>query len=147
MTKSEYKTLNGSRVRWIQCIHVPGTMGAMLCRDSGIWIQRPRYLSGKSEFHFAWKNGKGSPIKITRHINIRYFFIINRFDTGEMPVKYCLTEGIFGDFSTMSLHQVSKVSEHHSRYSRLIAAMPTTITRVCWRNGSFYHYLFSSHIF
>lgn len=49
------------------------------------------------------KNGKGSSSKRTRHINIRYFFISDRIQSGEITVRYCPTTQMVGDFFTKPL--------------------------------------------
>lgn len=43
-------------------------------------------------------NGKASSSKRTRHINIRFFFITDRVNSGEMSLQYCPTEHMVGDF-------------------------------------------------
>ena len=48
-------------------------------------------------------NGKDSSIKWTKHINIRYFFITNRFNKGEMSVVWCPTGGIIVNYMTKPL--------------------------------------------
>lgn len=48
-------------------------------------------------------NGKASSSKRTRHINIRFFFITDRIDTGQMSLQYCGTEAMIGDFFTKPL--------------------------------------------
>eukprot|EP00957_Ditylum_brightwellii_P062922 4774542-Ditylum_brightwellii.AAC.1 len=49
------------------------------------------------------KNRKGKSGKRTRHINIRYFFVTNKIASGELTVKYCLTELMVADFYTKPL--------------------------------------------
>ena len=44
------------------------------------------------------KNGKGSSGKRTKHINIRYFFIKDRIDNGELKVDFCPTDKMLADF-------------------------------------------------
>jgi len=46
------------------------------------------------------ENGRGSSGKGTRHINIRYFFIKDRIDAGEVHVVHCPTEWMVADFLT-----------------------------------------------
>ena len=43
------------------------------------------------------KNGRASSGKITRHINIRYFFVTDRIPANEMKVDYCPTEMMIVD--------------------------------------------------
>ena len=49
------------------------------------------------------KNGKWSSSKKTKHINIRYFFIKDRIDAGELTVEYCPTEKMIADMHTKAL--------------------------------------------
>jgi hypothetical protein len=46
------------------------------------------------------KNGKASSSKRTKHINIRYFFITDRFNKKEVSVVWCPTEDMIGDYAT-----------------------------------------------
>ena len=45
-------------------------------------------------------NGNASSRKITKHINIWYFFITDRVDNGEVSVVWCPTGDIIGDYMT-----------------------------------------------
>ena len=45
-------------------------------------------------------NGKRSSSKRTRAINIRYFFITDQIEKGNVTVEYCPTEQMLGDFWT-----------------------------------------------
>ncbi len=49
------------------------------------------------------ENGKASSGRQTRHINIRYFFVKDRIDSGDMRVTYCPTEEMIADFFTKPL--------------------------------------------
>lgn len=49
------------------------------------------------------RNGKGSSSRRTRHINIRFFFITDRVNSGDVEVKYCPTGEMLGDFFTKPL--------------------------------------------
>ena len=48
--------------------------------------------------------------KINRHINIRYFFILDRVKYGDTNTKYYPTDDMIGDFFTKPL-QISKLSK------------------------------------
>ena len=48
-------------------------------------------------------NGKASSGRRTRHINIRYFFIKDRVDSGEVKLEYCPTKEMVADFFTKPL--------------------------------------------
>ena len=49
------------------------------------------------------KNGRNSCTGNSRHINIRYFFVKDRVDKGEVRVEYCSTLQMLGDFSIKPL--------------------------------------------
>jgi hypothetical protein len=49
------------------------------------------------------KNGTASSGKRTRHINIRYYFVKDRIDNGELRVEYCPTEEMLADIFTKPL--------------------------------------------
>jgi hypothetical protein len=49
------------------------------------------------------KNGKGSSSKRTRHINIRYFFVKDRVQSGELSIQHCPTGIMIADFFTKPL--------------------------------------------
>jgi hypothetical protein len=50
------------------------------------------------------KNGKeASSGKRTKHVNIRYFFITDRVNNGEVSVAWCTTEDTIGDYATKPL--------------------------------------------
>jgi hypothetical protein len=49
------------------------------------------------------KNGKASSRERTKHINIWYFFIINRVKKEEVSVVWCPKGDMIGDFATKPL--------------------------------------------
>ncbi len=49
------------------------------------------------------KNGMKSSSKRTKHINVRYFFIKDRIDAGELSLEYCPTEEMVADFLSKPL--------------------------------------------
>ena len=44
------------------------------------------------------KNGRNSCTGNSRHINVRYFFVKDRYDKGEIELRYCPTELMLADF-------------------------------------------------
>ena len=46
------------------------------------------------------ENGKRSSGKRTRALNIRYFFLTDQRDKGNLDVKYCPTDDMLGDYMT-----------------------------------------------
>ena len=49
------------------------------------------------------ENGKRSSGKRTRHMNIRYFFLTDQIEKGNLRVEYCPTTEMIGDFFTKPL--------------------------------------------
>jgi len=49
------------------------------------------------------ENGIKSCSKRSRHIKIRYFFIKDLVDSGEVRIEYCLTEKMLADFFSKPL--------------------------------------------
>jgi hypothetical protein len=52
------------------------------------------------------KNGRASSGKMTRHINIRYFFVADRVKSGEVSIDYCPTGAMLCDFFTKPLQGI-----------------------------------------
>ena len=52
---------------------------------------------------FLEQNGILSSTKRTKHLNVRYFFIKNKIDSGEVTVKWCPTEKMVADYLTKPL--------------------------------------------
>ena len=49
------------------------------------------------------KNGKASSSKRTRAVNIRYFFLTNQINKGNLSIEYCPTGMMIADFFTKPL--------------------------------------------
>eukprot|EP00543_Licmophora_paradoxa_P002447 CAMPEP_0202454422 /NCGR_PEP_ID=MMETSP1360-20130828/12161_1 /ASSEMBLY_ACC=CAM_ASM_000848 /TAXON_ID=515479 /ORGANISM="Licmophora paradoxa, Strain CCMP2313" /LENGTH=190 /DNA_ID=CAMNT_0049073731 /DNA_START=1 /DNA_END=569 /DNA_ORIENTATION=- len=52
------------------------------------------------------KNGKALSSKRTKHINIRYFFVTNKVNRGEMSVVWCPVADMIGDYATKPLQGI-----------------------------------------
>ena len=61
------------------------------------------------------KNGKRSSSKRTRALNIRYFFITDQVEKGNMYIEYCPTGEMTADFMTKPLQ-----GELFSRFKKRI---------------------------
>ena len=48
-------------------------------------------------------NGKRSSSKRTRHLNIRYFFLTDQIEKGNVEVKFCPTDEMTADYMTKPL--------------------------------------------
>ena len=60
------------------------------------------YQDNKSTIQLM-KNGKQSSSKRTRAINIRYFFLTDQIEKGNLTVEYCPTGEMWGDYLTKPL--------------------------------------------
>ena len=49
------------------------------------------------------QNGRASSSKCTHHINIRYYFVTDRANCGEIKLKHCPTNEMLGDYFTKPL--------------------------------------------
>ena len=49
------------------------------------------------------RNGKSLSGKLTKHINVQYFFIIDCISKGKVRVKWCPTKDMVADFLTKPL--------------------------------------------
>ena len=50
-------------------------------------------------------NGKKSSGKRTRVLNIRYFFVVDHHEKGDIAIVYCPTDDMVGDFMTKPLQR------------------------------------------
>ena len=50
------------------------------------------------------KNGRSSAGKRSRHLDIRYFFITDQVNQGNIEIKYCPTDVMTADYMTKPLH-------------------------------------------
>jgi hypothetical protein len=48
-------------------------------------------------------NGKASSGKRTRHFDIKYFYITDLIQNGEVSIKYCPTDEMYADYMTKPL--------------------------------------------
>jgi hypothetical protein len=49
-------------------------------------------------------NGRKSAGKRSRHLNIRYFFVTDQREKGNLSIQYCPTDHMTGDYMTKPLH-------------------------------------------
>ena len=65
---------------------------------------RPKYIIPRQQKHNSIdKNGKRSAGKRSRALNIRYFFLTDQQEKGNLAVEYCPTGDMVGDFMTKPL--------------------------------------------
>jgi len=71
--------------------------------DQGFKLHDNLLLQDNQSAILLESNGRSSSSKRTRHINIRYFFIKDRVDKGEVKIAYCNTDKMIADFFTKPL--------------------------------------------
>jgi hypothetical protein len=49
-------------------------------------------------------NGRKSAGKRSRHLNIRYFFVADQKEKGNISIEYCPTDQMIGDYMTKPTH-------------------------------------------
>ena len=49
-------------------------------------------------------NGRKSAGKRSRHLNIRYFFVTDQVEKGNLSIEYCPTDQMLADYMTKPLH-------------------------------------------
>ena len=64
-------------------------------------------------------NGIMSRGKRSKHIAVRYFFIKDRVDSGEVDIRWCQSDDMVGDFFTKPLHGPQFI-----KFRRIILNLP-----------------------
>ena len=80
------------------------------CLWSRYFIEGHGYAEEELELHqdnmsdiLMENNGKHSITKRTKNIQMRYFFIKDHIENGDLSLKYCLTGKLYTDFFTKAL--------------------------------------------
>ena len=83
------------------------------------------------------KNGRNSCTGNSRHIHIRYFFVKDRIDKGEMRVEYCPTHLMLADFFTKPLmgELFRKLRDVIMGYTSIFDLDPTLLQSIKERVG------------
>ena len=85
--------------------------------------------------HNVWKNGKTSCSNKSRHIAIRYFFMKDRCDKGEIKIEHCPTNVMLADYHTKPLQgslfrKFREVIMGYKNISWLVSQVPSIKERV-----------------
>jgi hypothetical protein len=87
----------------------------LFLQAQGLMIKKNVLYQDNKSTILLEKNGKRSSSKRTRAINIRYFFITDQVEKGNVSVEYCPTGEMVADFMTKSLQGAL-----FSKFKRLI---------------------------
>jgi hypothetical protein len=85
----------------------------LFLEEQGYQVEKNILMQDNKSAILLEKNGKRSSTKRTRAINIRYFFITDQVEKGNLEVEYCPTGEMIGDFMTKPLQ--GKVFEKFKR--------------------------------
>ena len=75
----------------------------MFMSEQGYKIKDNRLYQDNQSTILMLKNGRNSCTGNSRHIDIRYFFVKDRIDKGELKVEYCPSSIMLADFFTKPL--------------------------------------------
>ena len=70
----------------------------------GVRVDRNIVYQDNQSAMLLEKNGRSSAGKRSRHLDIRYFFITDQVEKGNMEVRYCPTDMMTADYMTKPLH-------------------------------------------
>ena len=88
-------------------------------QEQGYMVEENRVYQDNQSAILMERNGTLSSSQRTRHIKVRYFFIKDKIEDGEMQVVYCPTEDMVGDFFTKPLQGQKFVD-----FRKLILGLP-----------------------
>lgn len=100
--------INGKSSTEVEVIAVDDFIGQVLwtqyfLQAQGYDIPRSIVYQDNQNAILLENNGRKSGSKRTKHINVRYFFITDRINKGEIKVEYCPTGNMLADFFTKPL--------------------------------------------
>jgi len=102
---SSKQKLNTKSSMEVELVAIDDSMGQILWSRHFLVVQGEHvptttiYQDNKSTILLA-ENGKTSSSKWTKHLNIRYFFVMDKIKKGEVKVMYCPMQEMLGDFFT-----------------------------------------------
>ena len=80
-------------------------MDYVFLKEQGYDVQETTLYQDNQSAELLEKNGRMSSTQRTRHINIRYLFLKDRIDKGELNVEHCPTERMVADFFSKPLQE------------------------------------------
>ena len=70
----------------------------------GVKVDRNIVYQDNQSAMLVEKNGRSSAGKRSRHLDIRYFFITDQVNQGNLEVRYCPTDVMTADYMAKPLH-------------------------------------------
>ena len=78
-------------------------MDQVIFRGTGLQCREQCPVLDNKSAILLEKNGKKSSSSRTRALNIRYFFVTDQVEKGNLTIEYCPTDEMLGDFMTKPL--------------------------------------------
>ena len=75
----------------------------LFLEEEGYWIHQNVLYQDNKSTNILLKNGKQSTGKLSRALNIQYFFLTDQQDKGNLSIEYCPTSEMIGDYMTKPL--------------------------------------------
>ena len=107
-SKSSKQKINSKSSTEAELIAVDDLMSAVIwtnefMKEQGYDVKDCLVYQDNKSAILLEKNGKASSGKRTKHLNVRYFFIKDRSDNGELKIEYCPTDDMVADYFTKPL--------------------------------------------
>jgi KUP system potassium uptake protein len=104
-TKQKLNTKSSTEAEVVgSCDYLPNTIWArMFLGEQGYELTENIFYQDNQSAIRLEKNGRASCGQKSRHIDIRYFFMQDRFESEGISVVYCPTDEILADFFTKPL--------------------------------------------
>ena len=101
---SKHQNLNTKSLTEAELIGADNAMPQMLwTKAQGYRIDENILYQDNMSAMLLKKNGNKSSSKNTKHINVRYYFIKDQVETGDVVIEHCPTENMLGDHFTKPL--------------------------------------------
>ena len=71
--------------------------------EQGYGVYKNIMLRDNKSCMLLEQNGQKSSTKRMKHINVRYFFITDRIENGDLSIEYCPTEEMLSDYMAKPL--------------------------------------------
>ncbi len=75
----------------------------MFLREQGYVLRKNMLKQDNQSAMWMESNGRNSCTGNSRHVDIRYFFVQDRIEKGELQLEYCPTDRMLTDFFTKPL--------------------------------------------
>ena len=108
-TISRKQTLNTRSSTTAEVVAADDVIGPMLwtrrfLEAQGYHIQKNIMFQDNQSAMLLENNGRKSAGKRSRHLNIRFFFVTDQKEKGNINIEFCTTDQMIADYMTKPLH-------------------------------------------